>query len=288
MALPSILGSIDMESSFIITGMLGTTPGLLFSYMDGTTLKYYWETNTQIIRDQQNGIVVISASGTPESIILKDTKNNRFLGFNSSNQLVPIIASSQPLKISQTTYATWNNNLFSAVTYSLYTSTLSTTTISIQRGRTGSTFVPGTNLVLTPVTWYFGCTQTTYNIINGPLPTAINWICLAAPSTTGCSGLQYAPNGWTNLPDCNVGVQYSYCPVASPVCGSTGNCNGVCEGIEYDCSYVGKNFTCVFNWEKFFKYTQWWTNPYVIALVIGLLFVILVIIGILFAIAKNM
>lgn len=288
-SLPPLLGPIETGSAFMIASIQNGVPYILngFTPSGQSVISYYWESNLSTI-NASTQMGVFTAQGTLDSLIIKDTINTGGIAFAANGVTIGNAALPANIKMSQPLYSNWfpPDIFLSSVIYTMYNSSNGATAQIHTTPNLNSPTIPANSIVIVPVLWYFNCTSSgSYDVINQPLNSVINWICLAATGTTGCSGLGLASGGWTNLSDCNVGSKYTYCPNGD-ICG-TNNCKGPCSVIYDDCNFSSGNYVCVFNPEKFFADTKWWESPYFIGSVIGIIVIIAVLLFITIAIARH-
>lgn len=284
MSLPQIIGPVQTGESFLITSIQNGDPFVLNTIgVTGQDIRYYWDSNINEIVTA-NKVGIFTANGTIDSLTISDSINRGGIGFDDTT----IVNKSTPaqIKLEQTLFADWfpPDIFLSAVSYTMYTPNGATATIFT--GVTGTETIPADNLVILPVVWYFNCTNDgTYDIINAPLNSLINWVCLASSGITGCNNIEIAPGGWTNLDDCNDGVNYTYCPT-NTTCGNN-NCKGPCPSIDHDCTLSNNNYVCEFDIRKFFSDTDWWESPYFIGAVVAGVLIIVVIIVLIYVLGRR-
>ena len=288
-SLPPLLGPIDTGSSFMIVSLQNNIPFVLNGFLPSgrTNISYYWESNLNVINSSATlGIFV--AQGTVDSVTIRDSTNGGGIAFETDGVTIVNAITPANMKISQPFYANWfpPDIFISAVQYTMQNVTSGATAfIHTNTSATGTT-IPANNIVFLPILWYFNCTNSgTYDLINQPLSSVVNWFCLADPKISGCDQISLAPGGWTNLSDCNVGNKYTYCAVNN-ICGNN-NCKGPCSVIYDDCNFNQSNYVCVFDADKFFADTQWWESPYFIGAVVGIIVIIIIILIIIFAVARR-
>lgn len=280
--IPSLIGPVDTGASFMIVSIQNNQPFILNGSTVGSGTIYYWESNlTTILASEKIGVFI--AQGTLDALTINDSINNGGIAFRSDGVTITNDIQPATLKMSQSMFA----NLFppdiflSAVVYSMFNSNGATARILTTTSATGPT-IPANNIIILPVLWYFNCTSSgSYNFINQPLNSIINWFCLVNPNNPTCSNTDIAPGGWTNLDDCTTGDKFTYCP-RGDICGNN-RCKGPCTVVYDDCdlSGNGSDYVCVFNSSKFFSDTQWWTSPYFIGAVIAIIIIIVIIIFVL-------
>jgi hypothetical protein len=256
-------------------------------------IAYYWESNLSVIVNGSR-FGVFTAQGSLDAVTVSDSINGGGIAFRSDGITIGNAVSPPMIKMSQSQFANFfpPDIFLSMAIYTIFDPAGGTAQILTQPPGTGGTggtgevglTIPANNLIILPVLWYFNCMTsggtTTFDRINEPLNSVINWFCVANPGTTGCSGIMVANNAWTNIPDCSNGVHYMYCPVDQN-CGNN-NCNGPCSVSYDDCTFSSGTFVCVFDANKFFSTTQWWQSPYFIGAVIAIILVIAVIILIIY------
>lgn len=292
-SLPPLIGPIDTGESFMIVSIRNNIPFVLtgFTPSGQVGVSYYWESNLETINTSTQ-VGVFTADGTLNSLIIKDSINGGGIAFTVDGRTIGNAAIPGNIRMSQSLYA----NLFppdiflSGVAYTMYnTNNGATAYIHTTPSLTGPT-IPANNIIILPVLWYFNCNSSgSYNVINQPLNSIVNWFCLASPTIAGCSGLNLVPGGWTNLSDCTVGNKYTYCPNGN-ICGQ-GNCKGPCSVIYDDCNLSSSgnppSYVCVFNSSKYFADTKWWQSPYFIGAVIAVVVVIILLLLITIAVARH-
>lgn len=296
--IPPLIGPIETGASFMIASLQNERPYILNTAPFAGDIIYYWEDDLRkIVNDSSMG--VFTSQGTVDSLTISDSLNGGGLGFRSGGVVVGHAGVPSRLKMEQPSYATWwpPDIFLSAVVYTMYdASTGLEAEIFTARSGTGSTgpniptilTIPANNIIIVPVLWYSNCASSgTYDLINQPLSSVVNWFCVANSSGMGCSDIPILKSGWTNLPDCVTGNFYSYCPV-NDLCGNNA-CNGPCSVIYNDCTFSSSsnNFSCVFNPERFINDTKWWQSPYFIGAVIGIVAIILIIIVIFVVIYRR-
>jgi hypothetical protein len=273
------LGPISNGASFLLVGIAGTGPSAsigVLTYQPNTPApNQYYFGNAQTTVGNQN-LAVLTASGTPDALIVADSTNGGYLGYASNGGTLYVDNSTEPviLTFSQPFFAQWwpPDSLLSGVPYVLGTT-----------GVTGTD--PYTYFALPVVSYYLcGGTNNPGQQINDPIDAALNFLCLVQPAQATCSRFTTIDGGWSLQSDCTAGAQYEYCTVGS-LCGAS-TCNGPCSEPYYDCTYDtganGPEFTCVFNPSKYVKDTKWWESPYFIGFMIGI--VILIVLFILLAV----
>lgn len=269
--IPQLIGPIESGSSFMIVSLQNNIPFILNTISTQETISYYWESDVQ---NTLSSFGIFAANGTIDSLTIKDTTNGGDIAFTKNTITNSTIPSN--LKMSQPLFANWfpPDIFLSGVIYTLSNpSTGVTGQIFNTKGL--NTTIPANNLIILPVLWYFNCTSSgEYDIINQPDNSVINWFCLTG--ITGCSDIEIAPSGWTNLPDCTVGNKFQYCS-SNQLCGNN-NCNGPCSVIYDDCNFSSNNYVCVFDPDKFINNTQWWESPYFIGFIVFLVIIIIIII----------
>lgn len=289
-SIPPLIGPIDTGSSFMIASIQNNIPFILNGTPFQTGLLYYWESNLTTILSSTN-LGIFTAQGTLDSLIITDTVNGGGISFRSDGTTIGNAIIPATIKMSQPLFTNWfpPDIFLSAVIYSIFNSSSGATATILTAppgtGGTGPT-IPANNIIILPVLWYFNCTQSgSYDIINQPLSSIINWFCIITPGNTGCIGIDIAKGGFTNLPDCIIGNNYAYCPTGD-ICGNN-NCNGPCSVIYDDCNFSSGTYICAFDPEKFFSDTRWWLSPYFIGAVIGIIVIIIILIIVTFAVARH-
>lgn len=288
-SIPSLIGPIDSGSSFMIASIQNNIPFILNGTPYQNGLLYYWESNLTTISSSAT-LGVFTAQGTLDSLTITDTVNGGGIAFRSDGVTIGNATSPATIKMSQSLFANWfpPDIFLSAVIYSMLNDNGTTANILTAIPGTGGTgpTIPANNLIILPILWYFNCTQSgSYDIINQPLNSIINWFCIVTPSNAGCAGINITKSGFTNLPDCTVGNNYTYCPVGD-ICGNK-NCKGPCSVIYDDCNFSSGNYVCVFNPANFFADTKWWESPYFIGVVVGIIIIIIIIIIVIFAVVRH-
>lgn len=271
----------------MIVSLQNGTPFILNGAPIPGGLVYYWESNLSTILNSSH-LGIFTAQGTFDAATISDNINGGGIAFRSDGITVGNALQPATVKMTQSQFANFfpPDIFLSMAVYTLSTSNNDVAQILTQvpgtTGGTGSTPpITANNLIILPVLWYFNCTNSgTFDVINQPLNSVINWFCVAKPGTTGCSGIEVATSAWTNIPDCMTGVHYMYCLV-NQTCGNN-NCNGPCSVSYDDCTFSSGSYVCVFDPNKFFSTTQWWQSPYFIGAVIAVVLVIIIIIVILF------
>ena len=290
MSIPSLLGPIDTGDSFMITSIRGGQPFVLNGAPFENGLVYYWESNLDTIVASTT-LGVFRAQGTIDALTIMDTINSGGIAFRSNGTTIGNATVPATLKMQQPNFANWfpPDIFLSSVPYTILNSsgvTANVLTAVPGTGGTGPT-IPANNIIILPVLWYFNCTSSgAYDVYNQPLATLVNWFCVVTPNNPGCTGIVLTDSGWTNLPDCMVGNSYTYCPVGDQ-CG-TDNCKGPCSVIYDDCKFsAGSNYVCVFDPEKYIADERWWTSPYFIGGVVGLIVIAIILIILVFAVARH-
>lgn len=292
MSLPSIIGPVTNGTAFMFASLQDGVPFILNSAAVTGGVQYYWDSDlVNIVQNQRMGI--FTTEGPLDNMTIHDSLNNGNIGFEPDGVTITRTTFPVKVKMSQPSYTNWSSpDLFlSSVPYTLYNSAGATayvrTAVTGTTGNTG-TIVPADNLVVLPVKWYFNCIQSgnniTYNAIQDPRSSVVNWFCLANTGTTGCTGIQIAPNGWTNLDDCTVGNQYMYCPVNN-VCGDN-NCNGPCPSSLNECSFSNGRYACVFDPNKLIG-DEWWKSPYFIGAIVAAVLLIIIFIILIYIVGRS-
>ena len=273
----------------MIVSIQGGKPYILDGSPLGNGIIYYWNDGTGSSGLNPSGkLPIFTASGTLTALTLSDTTNGGGLAFRSDG--VTIGNASQPvsIRLSQTQFANWPapDILLSMAVYSLFNSAGTVSQVLTAPQSTAGT-IPANNLIILPVIWYANCTSNgNFDQITEPAQSIQNWFCLVDPTISGCASASLLSEGFTNLPDCQDGLKYDYCPV-NDTCGNN-NCNGPCPSMIDDCLLNNsQQFACVLDPEKAFKDTDWWKSPYFIGGVIGLIVLILVIIFAIFMFLRR-
>jgi len=277
-------------SSFMIVSIQNNAPFILNGAPFQGGLLYYWESNLTTI-ELSSTLGIFTAEGTLDSLTISDTKNGGGIAFEANGTTIGNALRPATIKMSQSLFANWfpPDIFLSAVIYSMFNSNGATAGILTSppgTGGTGGTTIPANNIIILPVLWYFNCTSSgRYDVINQPINSIINWFCVVSPDIQGCNNINITKSGWTNLSDCIVGNNYSYCPTGH-LCGNN-NCNGPCSVIYDDCNFSSNNYVCVFDPTKFFADTQWWESPYFIGAVVGVFVIIIILIIVAFVVARH-
>ncbi len=267
-SIPELIGPIETGASFMIVSIQNNVPFILNSIAIQNGISYYWESNVQ---NTLSSFGIFTSQGSLDSLTIKDTINGGGIAFTNNivtNSLIP-----SNLTMSQPLFANWfpPDIFLSSVIYTMYNNGV---TGQIYETKELKTTIPANNLIILPVLWYFNCTSSgAYDVINQPDNSVINWFCLVG--ATGCSNIDIAPSGWTNLSDCTIGNKYQYCSTNN-LCGSN-SCNGPCSVIYDDCTFSSNTYTCVFDPNKFVNDTEWWESPYFIGLIIVIIIIIILI-----------
>lgn len=285
--IPELIGTIETGSSFMIVSIQNNMPNIVATTTVSSQINYYWESDLTKLTSNISQLPVFTAQGTLDSLTITDSTNNGGISFKSDGITIGHATLPLALKMTQPLFA----NFFPP---EIFLSTAVYTIFNASSGATAAIFtssslqatIPANNIIILPVLWYFNCTASgTYDIINKPINSVINWFCLANPKIIGCSNTDLAPGGWTNLSDCTVGKFFTYCPVGQ-LCGNN-NCKGPCSVIYDDCNFSSGNYVCEFDANKFFNDTQWWESPYFIGAVIGIIVIIIIIIAIIIAVVRR-
>jgi len=289
MSLPTLLGPIDSGASFMIASLQNGTPFLLNSTRLSGLLIYYWESNLHSIINN-NILPIFSSQSSLDSLIITDITNHGTIGFPSSTPIIGNTLSTSRIKMSQSSFATWAppSIFLSMVPYTIFSSSGSPASIFSSIPGTGGTgpSIPATNLIILPVLWFFNCTSSgSYDSISTPPSSIVNWFCLSNPSISGCTGLEIAPSGWTNLSDCTAGDFYKYCPTGN-LCGNS-YCKGPCPHPFYDCNFVNSQYVCQFNIDNYSNHTPWWQSPYFIGIISAAIFITFSIILFIYLLARR-
>lgn len=289
MSIPFLLGPVETGASFMLASLINGQPNILNGVPVTGGLIYYWEPNINTI-NIGNTLPIFTTQGPLNSLTLNDTVNSGGVAFASDGVTIGNAPQSAQLIMSQFTYANWwpPDIFLSMATYTIYNSSGATAYIRTLPSTTGPTG-PANNVIILPVLWYYACTSSgSYNYINEPLDSILNWFCLANSGTSGCSGTSVVPSGWTNIDDCVVGNNYTYCP-AGQNCGNS-DCKGPCPVIYDDCNYKSSalaHYICQFNPLNYFVDVKWWETPYFIGAVISIIVIIIVLIIVIFAVARH-
>jgi len=276
------IGPITNEDSFMIVSIFNSNPYALtavtgyFGATGTTGLGYQWETPGTGFTGT---VGVFTASATGSNMIVTDSANSGYIGFNSLN--VVNVSSPTQLSITQTRYTNWDPpNLFLAnVEYELSnpgTTGNNTGLIQIGKGLTGAT-----NLMFISTKWYYSCTSEITST-NNANDTLITWAC-NVKGNPNCPQT-FLPSGWTNIPDCNNAIFYNYCGTGT-YCSNT-NCNGPCPATYDDCDYSSNQYSCKLDPEKYFKDTKWWESWYFIGSIVALSIIMIILIVVVIAVLK--
>jgi hypothetical protein len=245
-----------------------------------------------------------SVSGTDSAMVISDSNNGGYLGFDKNNRLVnsptPVTfaivqsnSATAPHGNHQGTgpvYQEWNPpDIFLTNVYYY---------IQLQNGD-----YPYVDLIdnnnnlhndlifafqVLPSSWYTNCVNGTYIGITAQT-TVPAWSCQSVPTLPWCSappGVPSIPNGWTTMADCQAGIEYPYCATGT-YCG-TSSCNGPCKATYDNCDNIsGSSFTCVIDPSKYFTETKWWESGIFIGIVSFFGIMILVILVFIFVVAKK-
>jgi hypothetical protein len=267
---PNIIGPINSGNSFTVVSIINDAPCVLLL---SSTKTYYWESDLSKVTN----VPAFYATGEAPNLIIRDTINTG--GMSLANSLLVNVLNPQPISVTQDDFAQWfpPTVLLSKVPYSM---SYQGATGSIAVGTEGAT-IPATGIYFVNSTNYFNCGGGKTPNVSGPLNNTINWVCLANPNLNVDKCSQYIltdNNAWTNSPDCQIGVQYDYCPLDS-LCG-TASCNGPCGKIYDDCTYNNGSYTCIFDVEKYLADVPWYQNYIIIFFVVGIT-IIVVLLGLL-------
>lgn len=285
MSIPLLLGSIQTGQSFMIVTIQNGKPMVLNSISKDKNLEYYWEPD---LSKASNSFGIFKAIGNSiDSVTIMDTNPNNqgYLGFKSDGVTITNVLSPVSMKFTQSKFSNWYSpDLFlSSVPYSIFNSNGKLANIYLSSSI--NTTVPANNIIILPVTWYSNCSPESYDIINDPLNSVLNWFCNIDNSISLCQNASIIKSGWTNITDCNHGIFYNYCSL-NQYCGDSG-CNGPCRNSYDDCIFlkVLNNFTCVLDPKKFFTETKWWLNPYflgivgtIVIIIIGIIIILIIIV----------
>lgn len=242
------------------------------------------DSNVVPLTSQMNSVPVFSVSGDGNNLILQGN-NLGGLGFDTNNNAQLTINGSQ-FNPTQTQFTPWGPPypVLSGVNYSLVNS--NNVPIVFNLGSIdsqGTVTITGTTTTVQflEVTWFFGCHNGNPGQENvDPGLSLLSAYCALNPSDSTCTGSDVIISGWTNLPDCQDGIRYTYCPNPND-CGIS--CKGPCSSSFDSCDYdFGNNgFECRFDPNKLFK-GNWWEQPWFIATasVAGGLFILLILIAV--------
>lgn len=288
MSTPDLLGPIQTGSSFMIVSIQNNIPYILNGATSNKEIIYYWESDLEVIT-KGTKLGIFTAQFSDADIIINDNINNGGIEFMSDG--VTIGNGPQPSKLvfKQEDYANWwpPNVFLSKVEYSIFNYSNQIGQIKTSPGSSGSAPIEANNIMILPVWWYYGCTSSgSYEYINDPIDSVINWFCLVNPSMSTCSSKKIIPSGWTNFGDCSVGNYYSYC-LTGFFCGDS-SCKGPCPKEYYDCDYNSGGYTCKFDANKYITESDWWKSPIFIVSIVGLIILVLLFIGIaIFLVVKS-
>lgn len=274
-------GPINSGDSFVVTTI---SAGILyvldtFNPPSSSAVDYYWNVNYAQNGELSSTIPVFTASGTPGSFTITDTINGG--GFAASTGNI-IVNGGLPSSLGSTsTYANWNTPVL-FLAGAGYTLSYNGNVVNFLTSTVGTSNIPAVNIVFLPVVWYNTCTggsTGTYNQSNTPAGSITSWTCVNAPTADICSGADYATGGWTNLTDCQNGLDYQYC-TGGQTCGDS-SCRGPCSRVYDECVLVpgstSNDYHCVINYNNYLEDTQWWKSPWFIGIIIGLVLVAAVI-----------
>ncbi|CAH6420392.1 Hypothetical protein HVR_LOCUS1180 [uncultured virus] len=285
MSIPFLLGPVETGSAFMLASIQNGQPFVLNGFPTGEGIIYYWESNIQTILGGTN-LGIFSVEGSLDALTLTDTVNGGGIGFTGGVILTNV---NQPMEfsMSQQSYANWwpPDIFLSMAIYTITDNSGATASILTSPSPTGGV-TGATNVIILPVLLYSNCTSGgSSNVINQPLSSVTNWFCNVNMGITGCSGTDVVQSGWTNLSDCTVGYNYTYCPTGDN-CGNS-NCKGPCPTVYDDCNYKSGDFVCQFDPLKYFTETQWWTTPIFIGSVVAIIAIILVLILVILVVSRR-
>lgn len=286
MSIPFLLGPVETGSSFMLVSIQNNQPNILNGAPFDNGIIYYWESNLSTIISGTN-LPIFTAEGTLNSLTLTDTVNGGGMAFRSDGTTIGNASKPAQIMMNQSMFANFfpPEIFLSMAIYTISNSSGTQADVLTTNSGTGPT-MSANNIIILPVLWYFNCTNTgSYQTINTPINSVINWFCLVNPSITACSGISIAKSGWTNILDCVVGNDYNYCPV-NQLCGAD-NCKGPCSVVYNDCEYIFGTYECIFNPVEFFTETQWWESPYFIGSVVGIFVLVIIIIIIIYLISRS-
>lgn len=290
MSLPPLLGPVDIGASFMLASLQNGQPFVLNASPVPGGFLYYWESSLEVIAQTQR-LGIFSAQGSLNSLTLHDAVNGGGIAFRSDGITIGNAPEPATVKMSQSGLANWNppDIFLSAVPYTLYNSSgVTAHVLTAITGGTGPVIpsIPADNLVILPVLWYFNCNSSgKYDVINQPFNSVVNWFCVANSSTSGCSGIDITPSGWTTLGECTVGNRYTYCPTGN-VCGNN-NCKGPCSSEADDCNFSNGQYVCAFDINRFVNDTEWWESPYFIGGIFATIFIIIIIFIVIYVIGRG-
>ena len=278
-----LIGPINISAGVMFVSIQNKIPFVLNGFQDSNNnIIYYWDSSFDSISISAPNLPVFTTSGNINDLLFSDTVNGGGIRFFSNEKTIGNSPLPLALKIKQNSFASWFPPVLflAGVEYTILTPSGGTADIFTTTSSTGPT-IPADNIMMLPINWYANCTSSgSYDQINTPSGSLENWFCNLKSFSTCPSSL--LKGGWTNLTDCEAGVDYQYCPVGD-ICGNN-TCKGPCTEIYYDCKYDQGNFVCVFDPLNFFTETQWYTSPYFIITSVGIfvliiIFVIIIIIS---------
>ena len=287
MSIPLLLGPVDTGSSFMIVSIQNNQPFFLNGSPFNGGIIYYWESNLQIALTSST-IGIFSAEGTVDALKLTDQQNSGGMSFRADDITIGNADEPLAIKFIQTAFANWfpPDVLLSRAVYTIVNGSGATARIFITPSPTGPS-IPANNIIILSLLWFFNCNPQTFQELKTPTDTLGNWFCVVNSSLTGCTGgtspLLVTRSGWTNLNDCNIGDDYTYCP-AGQICGNS-NCKGPCSVSYYDCDFESNNYVCVFDPNKFLPGTEWWNSPYFVGAMVAI--VISIVIFVIVALIAN-
>lgn len=250
MTQPFLLGPITSGSAFMI---VTPEPQPLVLKLN-SHYEYFWSPVHPL---GNTGMAVFTASPTESNLLtITDTLNGGELGFKNLDHSLINTKTLTSVNIFQTTYAPWQlPNLFlSGVSY----------TLTNDQGVTGNilsdeSLVPATNLYILPLIWYFG---PNCQAIRTPALSLETWFC-----NVNQSPVCLTKRAFTQLDDCNLDFEYSYC-LTGQSCGQD-NCNGPCDSTQI-CVNTSDILAC-----QNLPTTSVWTETWLLGTLIGLSFIII-------------
>ena len=265
--IPNLLGPINQGDSFMIVTIIANIPYILDL---NSTNTYYWSTDISSF-SIFNGFKQFTKD--PFNISVQDI-NGGNLSINTDNQLINTNDNTL-FEFNQTIFSSWNfpTIFLSRVKYQLLYNDFIVNILF------NNILLPGRNIIILPINWYFGCSNNSnnFNVINDPEQSVVNWFCNVNSNLPICSNTEIITDAWTNITDCNNNIFYNYCPT-NTICGDASNlqntsCKGPCPSIQYNCNLINNNYSCVWNNQV---PNQWWKSPYFIGLLIGLFLLLIV------------
>lgn len=288
MALPVLLGPIDLGSSFMFVSLQNGKPFVLNGSPFNNGIIYYWEPDFTTALNNPY-LPVFTSSGSLSSLSLFDTTNKGAVSFRSDGLTLGNSSSPSTITMSQNTYTNWNSpHIFlSMAIYTIYNSSGTISQIQTNNSGSGPT-IPANNLLVLPIIWYNGCSDNTYSYINTVADSLTNWFCIIlGNSSHNCLGISLLNNSWTNISDCRDGNLYSYC-LSDNLCGTgSPSCKGPCSKNYDDCVLSSDYYSCVFNPTEYISNTNWWESPYFIGLIVGSFILLIVIIVVIIIVIKK-